>query len=603
MKKKGILFIRSKDENLYKCNIADNFISSPPLIANKKAFRFISRILAGILALSIFAACGNPEPSGSAKPTASTAPSDTANNGTPKSEEPAGEKIIRLGTISSPSGIFNPLYSNDDYTAYVTSLIFESLVTLDEKANLVPKLAESWEVSEDSKTVTFHLFENIKWSDGEPFTAEDVKFTLDTMADKNFTGLNSTYIQQIVGYEEKHDGTADGLSGVQVVDNYTISITTKEIYASLYEKIGRNIKIIAKHVWQDIPVADFEKNTELIKNPVGTGPFVLTEYVPDQYSVLEKNEQYYKGTPKLDKIIVQVVNPDTAQAQFLNNELDVIRVESLNPDDIKIYEDAGFEIRSNLLNAYQHMVINFNDPLLSNQDFRQAMAYAINREGIVSSLLYGYGNVANTIFTKEFFAYPGDDKLNDYAYDPEKAIEILTEKVGLEFKDGTLYENGSPVSLKLIYPSGNKAREGAATVIQQNFKEIGIDLKLELVEFATLTSILQERSKDNFQLALLGNGFGADADVTQNVGTGGSNNHSQYSNAKVDELLKEGLKSLDNGERAPIYKEIAEILNDELPVIYLYNWERFTILTPKLKNVYITTYSFYDGAENWDISE
>ena len=281
----------------------------------------------------------------------------------------------------------------------------------------------------------------------------------------------------------------------------------------------------------------------------------------------------------------------------------MIRVESLNPDDIKIYEDAGFVVKSNLLNAYQHMVINLNNPLLSNKDFRQAMAYAINREGIVSSLLYGYGNVANTIYTKEFFAYPGEEAINDYAYSPEKAIEILTGKVGLEYKGGTMYQDGKPVKLTLLYPSGNKAREGAATVIQQNFKEIGIDLKLELVEFATLTSILQDKKADNYQLALLGNGFGADADVTQNVGTGGSNNHSKYSNSKIDELLVQGLSSLDNETRSPIYKEIATILNDELPVIYLYNWERFTILNPKIKNVNVTTYSFYDGVENWDIVE
>ena len=563
----------------------------------------ISLILAGVLAITALTACGDPERSDNAASSAAQAVDNGAQEEGKQPEDDKGKKIIRLGTISSPSGIFNPLYSNDDYTSYVTSLIFESLVTLDENANLVSKLAKSWDVSEDSKTVTFHLYDNIKWSDGEPFTADDVKFTLETMADKNFTGLNSSYIQEIVGFEEKHNGTAAELTGVKVIDDHTVSITTKEIYASLYEKIGRNIEIIAKHIWKDVPVADFETRTDLIKNPVGTGPFVLTEYVPDQYTVLEKNENYFNGTPKLDKIIVQVVNPDTAQAQLLNNELDIIRVESLNPDDIKIYKDAGFEVKSNLLNAYQHMVINFNDPLLSNKDFRQAMAYSINREGIVSSLIYGYGNVANTIFTKQFFAYPGDENLNSYEYDPKKAIEILTTKVGLEYKDGVMYQDGKPVTFKLLYPSGNKAREGAATVIQQNFKEIGIDLKLELVEFATLTSILQERGKDNFQLALLGNGFGADADVTQNVGTGGSNNHSQYSSSKVDELLKEGLTSLDNTKRAPIYKEIAEILNDELPVIYLYNWERFTILNPKLKNVNITTYSFYDGVENWDISE
>jgi len=565
--------------------------------------RWISFALATLFVVTALTACGNTNNAGGTNNTggSTTQPTSSADTGSTSGE--GQEKILRLGNISSPTGKFNPLYASDDYTAYINNLIFQSLVTVDANANLQPGLAEKWEVSEDSKTITFHLFQNIKWTDGEPFTAEDVQFTLDFMSNKNYTGLNSTYVQQIVGYDEVHNGTAEHLSGINVIDEYTIAITTNEVYASFYEKIGRGVSIIAKHVWEDVPVAEVEQRTELLQNPIGTGPFKLQEYVADQYTTLVKNPDYYEGTPKIDKIIIQVVNPDTAQAQLLNNELDIIRVESLNPDDIKIYEDAGFEVKSNLLNAYQHMVINFKDPILSNKDFRQAMAYAINREGIVASLLYGYGNVANTIYTKEFFAYPGDDAINDYAYNPEKAIEILTTKAGYEYKDNTLYKDGVPVKLTLIYPSGNKAREGAATVIQQNFKEIGIDLKLELVEFATLTSILQEGKEDNFQLALLGNGFGADADVTQNVGTGGSNNYSRYSNPTVNELLAEGLTSLDNDTRAPIYKEIATILNDELPVIYLYNWERFTIVNPKVKNVNVTTYSFYEGVENWDIVE
>ncbi len=563
--------------------------------------QWISLALTAFLAVSALTGCGSTSanntnsgtPGNSATPTPST-------SGTTGQDE---EKIIRLGSISAPTGKFNPLYSNDDYTGYINSLIFQSLVSVDAKANLQPNLAESWKVSEDSKTITFYLNKNITWSDGEPFTAEDVRFTLEFMADKSYTGLNSTYVKQIAGFDEVYNGTAEHFSGIDVIDEYTIAITTSQVYASFFEKIGRTISIIAEHIWKDVPVAEVEQRTDLLQNPIGTGPFILQEYKADQYTTLVKNEAYFEGTPKLDKIIIQVVNPDTAQAQLLNNELDIMRVESLNPDDIKIYEDAGFEVRSNLLNAYQHMVINFNDPLLSNKDFRQAMAYAINREGIVASLIYGYGNVANTIYTKEFFAYPGDEALNDYAYSPEKALDLLQTKVGLEYKNGVLYQDGKPVQFTLIYPSGNKAREGAAAVIQQNFKEIGIDLKLELVEFATLTSILQERKADNFQLALLGNGFGADADVTQNVGTGGSNNHSQYSNPTVDTLLSKGLTSLDYEVRTPLYQEVATILNDELPVIYLYNWERFTIINPKVKNINVTTYSFYDGVENWDIGD
>lgn len=511
------------------------------------------------------------------------------------------EKIVRFGSIGSPTGKFNPLYSGDDYTNYVTNLIFETLVGIDAEGNIKPNLATSWEISEDSKTVTLHLAENISWTDGKPFTANDIKFTLEFMSNKNYKGYNSVAVQQIEGYEKLHSGEATELSGIEIKDDYTLAITTTKVYASFFEKIGRGIGIIPKHIWETVDVATADENTELLQKPIGTGPFILSEYAPDKYIILTKNNKYFKGEPKLDKIVIQVVNPDTAQAQILNGELDILRVESINPEDIKEYEQKRFEIQHNLLNAFQHMVINQNDKVLSNKDVRQALTYAINREGIVQNLIYGYGNVAHTVYTPKFWAYPEASELNPYEYNPKKALEILTQKVGFEFRDGILYNGNEPISFTLIYPSGNKAREAAAAVIQQNFKEIGIEVKLELMEFATMVSILEERKPDNFQLALLGNGFGADADISTNVGTGGTGNHSQYSNQEVDKLLGEALLSLDNESRAPIYKQIAKILNDELPVVYLYNWERFTIINPNVKNVAVTTYSFYDGVENWDI--
>ena len=516
-------------------------------------------------------------------------------------EESGAEKIVRIGSISSPSGIFNPLYSSDDWNGYVTGQIFQSLITVDPSGSYIPNLADSWDISDDSRTVVFHLNKDAAWTDGTDFTADDVKFTLEFMADPDYGGLNSTYITPISGYEAYHSGKADSLSGVKVIDEDTISVTTDDVYASFLEKIGRNISIIAKHIWDDADVADADKDTERIQNPVGTGPFVLTEYVPDQYSVLTKNENYFKGAPKIDKLVIQVINADTVQAQVLDGEIDLLRVESLNPDDISEYEDNGFIIQHNRLNAYQHMIINQRNPILAKKEVRQALAHAINRQGIVDSLLYGYGEVANDIYTRDFWAYPGDDKVDPYEYDPEKAKELL-ERAGLTYRNGVLYDGDTQVSFDLIYPSGNKAREGAATVIQQNLKDIGIDVNLQLMEFAAMTAILQKYD-NSYDLALLGNGFGLDADVSQLIGTGGFNNYAGFSNEKVDELLKEGLNYIDNEKRAPIYKELALLTNEYLPSVYLYNWDRFTIVNPRLKNVVTSPYSYSHEIEKWDIEE
>ena len=560
-------------------------------------------LLTAALPLGLAGCSTNPDaPATKAETKAGTSASESSTASTTESEEKSDkEKIVRIGAISSPSGIFNPLYANDDWNGYVTGQIFQSLIKVDPNGNYIGNLADSWDISDDSKTVTFHLNKDAAWTDGTDFTADDVKFTLEFMVNPDYSGLNSTYITPIAGYADYHSGNADSLEGVKVIDEDTISITTEEVYASFLEKIGRNLSIIAKHIWEDVDVATADQNTEKIQNPVGTGPFILTEYVPDQYSILTKNEKYFKGTPKIDKLVIQVINADTVQAQVLDGEIDLLRVESLNPDDIEEYEDNGFIILHNRLNAYQHMVINHRNPILAKKEVRQALAYAINRQGIVDSLLYGYGEVANDVYTRDFWAYPGDDKINPYEYDPEKAKELLTD-AGFTYKNGVLYDGESPVTFELIYPSGNKAREGAATVIQQNLKDIGIDVNLQLMEFAAMTAILQ-KFDDSYDLALLGNGFGLDADVSQLIGTNGSTNYAGFSNERVDELLSEGLNYVDVEKRAPIYKELAALTNEYLPSVYLYNWDRFTIVNPKLKNVVVSTYSYSHDIENWDIEE
>ena len=559
------------------------------------------KITAILMAVSFAAAalsgCNTDPDAGSSTQTSG---GSTAAESTGENSSESSEKIVRIGTISSPSGIFNPLYSSDDWTGYVVSLVYEPLLSIDEKAEYKGDLAKSWEISQDSKTVTFHLVDNAKWTDGEPFTAEDVKFTLEFMSDPEYTGLNSTYVSPIAGYEDYHSGKADTLSGVNVVDDHTVEITTTDVYASFLEKIGRSLRIIPEHIWKDVDVATADQNTDLLQNPVGLGPFEVTEYVPDQYTVLKKNADYFKGEPKLDEIVVQVINADTVQAQVLNGEIDVLRLESSNPDDLDEYKNAGVQVFNTRLNAFQHMVPNFNNKYLADKTVRQALAHAINRQGIVDSQLYGYGAVANTLYTEGFWAYPGADKLDTYDYDPEKAKELLTGD-GFSYKGDKLYDaDGNQVTFRLIYPSGNKAREGAAAVIQQNLGEIGIDVDLQLMEFAAMSAQIQKHD-DSYDLALIGNGFGADADVTQLVGTGGTNNHSGYSSDEMDELLAKGVSYIDNETRQPIYEEIAKLANEDLPTIYLYNWDRFTVVNSKVKNVSVTPYSFYDGVENWDI--
>jgi len=450
---------------------------------------------------------------------------------------------------------------------------------------------------------SIYLRKNAKWHDGTLFTAEDVKFSYEYVAHKDYPGPHASVIAAIDGYEEMKEGKVDTLKGVEIIDDYTVKITTKEVYAPFLGKLCFWVKIIPKHIWGKVEVADSLNATDLLKHPIGTGPFKLEEFVTDRYSLLVKNEEYWDGEPKIDKLIIQLVNPETAQAQILNKELDVIILDSINPDDAKVYTDAGLEIEEIYRNQYDALMPNCRNPLIGQKLVRQALTYAINRQGIVDSLLYGHGVVANTIYAPSHGAYPGKDKLNAYEYNPEKAIEILTKEVGWVYKNNKMYADGEPVKFRLMYSTGNKLRELMAPVIQENFKKIGIELELQLMEFATMAANLTGKADDSFEFVLMNNTLDDEPDIKRLLHTKyvlNGPNFSRYSNPKMDALFEEGIKYIDSEIRMPIYHEIAILINEEMPIIFIFNSCIGLVKPSNLKGIIITPSSYAYNAHNWN---
>lgn len=517
----------------------------------------------------------------------------------------SGEKIMRLATWSGPSGAFNPALMNNDYDADVINLTNEPLLMINQELELEPCLAESYEFTEDGKGVVFHLRENARWHDGQPFTAEDVKYTFEFIAHKDYVGFYSSYPKSLIGYEDFHSGSADGISGLEIVDDHTIRMLTSDPIGSSLENLGYWVRIFPKHMWEGVAIADAPNQSELLKNPIGTGPFTLLEFVPDQYTILEKNPDYWAGEPKLDKVVLQVTNAETVEAQALKGDIDFFESISLSPDDVKMYEEKGFKTVLTPLLSYQQLAVNTRNPLLGIKEVRQAIMYAIDRQGIVDSTIYGFGNVANTVYPPYFWAYPGDDQLNSYDYNPDKAVEMLTDQVGWEYKDGKMYADGEPVRFTLIYPSGQKARELAAPIIQENLKNVGIEVELNIMEFTTVTSKMLD-GDDGYDMAILGSGYGTDADVrmffhTESIEN--SRNYTKYSNPELDKLMDEVKQYNTREEKKPITDKIAKLMNEELPTIFLYNGSRTQVLSPRLNGVKPSSFTNYYKANEWYFEE
>lgn len=518
-----------------------------------------------------------------------------------ESQEVKKGGVVKQALTESPEGVFMPAFFTFNYDVNVNSMLYDGLLFVNDKFDFEPCLAESYKVSDDKKTITFKIRKGVKWHDGQPFSADDVKFTFDFVCNPKYNGQYTMYVKNIKGYDAYKKGKTNELEGVKKVDEDTIEITTTDIYGSGLLNFGYMMKIIPKHIWEKGDIEAVQKDTNLIRNPIGTGPFKLGKFTPDQSVELVANDNYWGGRPNIDKYIFQVVSAETVDAQLSNKELDIVSAGNLTKEEEENYKKQGFKVDEVTYNVYQSMGLNLKNPLFSEKKVRQAFAYALNREAIVRDVLEGHGEVANNPFPSNFWAHP--EGLNEYKYDSQKAIDLLKES-GWEYKesDKKMYCNGNPVKFTLKYTSGDDQKTKQALMMQQNFKDIGIELELQPLEFTTMSADVK---KGDFDAYLMGMGNSNDADISANylstLTPPNGYNYTGFNSKKVDDMLTEGSKHLSKEERKPIYNEVALELNEELPAIYTYHWNSILIYNSNIKNFKNTPIGYYQYIKDWYI--
>lgn len=504
---------------------------------------------------------------------------------------------IVYGISTTPTGIFNPVLTDSIYDEAVCALVYDSLLTVDEKLNFEPVLAESYEVSDDNLSVTFKLKEGLKWSDGQDLTTEDIQFTLESLADKDYQGANYGFVEHVKGANQYHEGKADQIEGIEI-DGNQIKLTFDTPYAPALTNIG-TLGIIPKHIWSKLPMVEWKENKDL-KNFVGSGPFKLDEFNEGQFVKVSKNDNYHEDV-KTDQIILKVVNEDALTAELKNNEVDIADVSNLKNADKEILKESGFSIYSHENNMIQVMGVNMTSAKMQDKSLRQAMMMAINRQAMVDQLLEGNGTIANTTILKSSWAYPSEDQLNQYEYNVEKAKTLL-EEAGYNYEGDLLYKDGEQITLNLICPTGNAMREKTAQIIQQNLKEIGIEVTIESMEFpAMMDTIFAEDKK--YEAFMMGSNQAIDPDTSAYWSSEGAWNMTGFSNEKADELLKEGQSKVDIEERQPIYQDFGALINDELPFLYLYNQNVEIAANEKIKGFNPSVFRDFSQAHLWEIGK
>ena len=294
----------------------------------------------------------------------------------------------------SEPGNLNPLIFPTTYDTNVQELVFARLIQPASDLSFEPDLAESWELSGEERTITFTLRDGLTWHDGEALTASDVAFTLTSLADPDYDGGSYADVSVIEGAEAYNAGEADGVSGIDVVDERTVAITTSEAFAPVLANLA-GIFILPEHIYGQVDVARWQQDATN-REPVGAGPFAFVQWRQGELIELAANEDYYAGRPCLDRILIRFGDQDTMLAALLSGEVDVAQVPINSVASVEGRDDVQLNTVDTL--SFQYLGFNLRNPALADDAVRQAVAHAINRQALVDGLLRGYGETLETIF-------------------------------------------------------------------------------------------------------------------------------------------------------------------------------------------------------------
>jgi peptide/nickel transport system substrate-binding protein len=471
----------------------------------------------------------------------------------PTAPAKAAEKLAVIGIAADP-GHFNPGITTGSHVHAVADSIFNGLVALDQNLNPVPDLATRWDISDDGKTVTFHLAE-AKWQDGEAFTSADVKYTFE---------------QVLFKY---HARTKAGLGGVvesiDAPDPKTVIFRLKSPHPALLRRLDvTEAPILPKHIF-----AQTADPTTASANlaPIGTGPFKLSTYNKDSEIVLIRNPDYFKpGLPKLDRLVFRVIpNTTTALLAYQQGELDYL-------SEIPGNEVAGIEARGDSTivttssspgggNCIMTVSFNLEREATNKSAVRQAFARAVDRKRIVDQVLFGQGQIATAPISSAIGWAHAEGVLNAYTPDPEAATSLLDES---GFRPAA---DGKRLTLDMVhFPSFNKYAE----LMKQDLAKIGIDLvSRPLDREATVDTIFNKR---DFDTNLISYCNGVDPEigvrrmyVSSNIGHIPFSNAAAYRNSEIDGLFAKAGSVQGEQARGALYKGAQEILAKDLPYWWL----------------------------------
>ncbi len=486
--------------------------------------------------------------------------------------------------------LLNPILIVDKPSYDVCSLIYSSLFRWNDDGELEPDLVEKYVLS--SSELTIYLKKNVKWQDGTPLTAWDVKFTIDEIMNP----ANASALASDLSIIDR----------VEVVSDYVLKFYLKKPTPVILSKL--TFGILPRKFWSGERLRDSDLN----RSPIGSGPYIFSVWKSGQYIKLYANPRYYGGEPYITKYYYAIIPDQTvAYFKFLKGEVDVAYLKNEDFEQLKNRlktEPEYCHLAECLDQGYDYLGFNLRNPLLSDVRIRKAIAMAINVDEVIKTIYGGYADRATGPFIVGSKWLDPDVK--GYRFNPEGAKRLLQE-AGFVDRDGDGIREGKNGSLRfeLILNQGNWRRYMTAVLLQRQLAKVGIDVQIRMLEWGVFVDFVK---KGRFDMVLAGWELTPEPDDIYSIwhsscipdGSGmGGNNFLAYMNPEVDKLLEEGRYEMDESKRVQIYREIHKILVNDVPCVFLISPHKLIAVSSRIRGIKVGRYGVRGSLAKWYIPQ
>lgn len=529
-----------------------------------------------VLALALTGCGGSKSPSPAAPSAGSTSQNQAAESSGPKDE------VVTMAIISTWNTL-NIYNTSGNYGHCVADQLFERMVSCTHDGEYLPRLADSWEMSEDHTSMTFHMNKNAKWHDGEPLTADDVVFTLKAVTSEKMDNYYRSKFVCLAGTDDNGICASPDDLQVEAIDDYTVKVglKTPKDEQTVLSTLCSFFYVLPQHILDTGDYSDIN-SSDFWTSPVGAGPFKYVKDIAGEQLEMTANEDYYLGCPDFKTFVIKVVPATSLTAGLLNGEIDVVGAGSIPLSDWGTIESSDNLVAESIPSyAYQYMEFNLSDGNDAFQDAAVRIAFdkAIDKQLIVDQLMAGEGQVAVGPMPKYHPYY--NDALEGNSYDPNAAKSAL-EAANFDFNR----------TYRLIVPQGNQVREQSALIIQQNLKDIGIKVEIETYDFATLLEMMRN---GDFDLGLLGGGSSIDPNESAVIFKPGSaQNYSLLTDGKWYDLAAKGDSLVNFNERKEAFDAYQAALVEDQPYIWLYHQNNLQAHSTRIAEIPMEDFIWYN---------